>query len=156
MEQPEYNMLKRERVELEYAPLYRKHGLGLTVFSPLRRGILTGKYNSGVIPTDSRAGKEGSWFLQEILDGKELLARVALLADIAKRLGPDVTQGQLALAWVIKNEHVSSAIIGATSVKQIQENLAAVKVVDQLTPEIMTAIEEVLQNKPGKETMRFT
>ena len=155
MEQPEYNMLKRERVEVEYAGLYRKFGTGLTVFSPLRRGILTGKYNSGEIPVDSRAAKEGSWFRDEILNGQETLKRVAQLEPIAKKLGPEVTQGQLALAWTIKNPNVTNAIIGATNVKQIEENLAAVPLVDKLTPEIMEEIEQVLGNKPKGVPMRY-
>lgn len=155
MEQPEYNMLKRDRVEVEYAPLYRKFGTGLTIFSPLRRGILTGKYNSGVIPTDSRAHKEGSWFRDEIVNGKDMLERVAKLEGVAKKLGEGVTQGQLALAWTIKNEHVSSAIIGATNVKQIQENLAAVPLVAEITPEIQDEIEQILGNKPSSGPMRF-
>jgi aryl-alcohol dehydrogenase-like predicted oxidoreductase len=154
MEQPEYNMLKRERVEAEYAPLYRKHGLGLTVFSPLRRGILTGKYNSGVIPADSRAGKEGSWFREEIINGADMLARVARLAPIAEKLG--CTQGQLAIAWSVRNEYVSNAIVGATSVEQMKENLVAVKVVPMLTKEVLDEIEGVLENKPKEVPWRFT
>ena len=156
MEQPEYNMLKRDRVELEYSPLYAKFGLGLTVFSPLRRGILTGKYNDGNIPPESRAGKEGSWFRDEIVNGRDMLQRVAELASVAKKLGPNVTQGQLALAWTIKNPHVSSAIIGTTSLKQMEENLAAIPLVDKLTPEIMEEIESILGNKPLAGPMRFS
>ena len=154
MEQPEYNMLKRERVEVEYAPLYRKHGLGLTVFSPLRRGILTGKYNSGVIPPDSRAGKEGSWFRDEIVNGADMLARVALLAPIAERLG--CTQGQLAIAWTIRNEYVSNAIVGATNVEQMKENLAAVNIVPKLSREVLDEIDDVLGNKPTEGPWRFS
>lgn len=154
MEQPEYNMINRTRVDSEYLPLYRKHNLGLTVFSPLRRGILTGKYNSGEIPEDSRAAKEGGWFKTEVMNGKDMLARVARLAPIAQKLGAGVTQGQLALAWVIKNPHVTCAIIGATSVQQIEENLAAVKLVEKLTPEVMEEIEAVLENKPTEPAFR--
>ena len=154
MEQPEYNMLKRERVEAEYAPLYRKHGLGLTVFSPLRRGILTGKYNSGIIPIDSRAAKEGSWFRDEIVNGSDMLSRVARLEPIAERLG--CTQGQLAIAWVIRNENVSSAIVGATSVDQLNENLGAVKFVEKLTKDLLEEIDEVLGNRPKQIPWRFT
>lgn len=154
MEQPQYNMLSRERVEVEYAPLYRKHGLGLTIFSPLQKGVLTGKYNNG-IPEDSRANKSGAeWFRDQIVNGKPMLERVARLDPIAKKIG--ATSGQLALAWVVKNEHVSSAIIGATSVAQIEENLAALRFVSKLTPEILEEVEAVLENKPKLPPMRFT
>lgn len=154
MEQPEYSMLHRDRVEREYAPLYRKHGLGLTIFSPLMRGILTGKYTHG-IPEDSRANKSGAdWFRQQVANGKHILDRVARLEPIAQKIG--ATTGQLALAWVVKNERVSSAIIGATSVKQIQENLSALKFVEKLTPELLAEVEAVLENKPTLPPMRFT
>ncbi|KZV82972.1 voltage-gated potassium channel subunit beta-2 [Exidia glandulosa HHB12029] len=154
MEQPQYNMLTRDRVEVEYAPLYRKHGLGLTVFSPLLRGVLTGKYTHG-IPDDSRANKAGAeWFRSQVVNGKPMLERVAKLEPIAKKIG--ATTGQLALAWVVKNESVSSAIIGATSVQQIEENLSALAFVDKLTPEIMEEVEAVLENKPKLPPMRFS
>lgn len=155
MEQPEYNMLKRDKVEVEFAGLYRKFGTGLTIFSPLRRGILTGKYNSGEIPADSRAAKEGSWFRDEIINGQDMLKRVAALEPIAKKLGLEVTQGQLALAWTIKNPNVTSAIIGATNIKQVDENLAAVPLVERLTPELMEEIEKILGNKPKAIPMRY-
>jgi len=160
MEQPEYNMFKRDRVEAEYSELYRKHGLGLTVFSPLRRGILTGKYNAG-IPEGTRAHKEGSWFKDEIINGGEMLKKVEKLTDVATGLdelnGKPVTTGQLALAWTIKNEHVSSAIIGATSVAQIDENLAAVELVQNgiLTDTVMENIEKILENKPKLVPKRY-
>ncbi|EJD52428.1 Aldo/keto reductase [Auricularia subglabra TFB-10046 SS5] len=154
MEQPQYNMLSRERVEVEYAPLYRKHGLSLTIFSPLQKGVLTGKYNNG-IPEDSRANKSGAeWFKAQITNGQSMLERVARLDPVAKKVG--ATTGQLALAWVVKNEHVSSAIIGATSVAQIEENLAALRFVSKLTPEILEEVESVLENKPKLPPMRFT
>lgn len=145
-------MLARDRVEVEYAPLYRKFGYGLAVFSPLRRGILTGKYSAS-IPENSRAAKEGSWFLEEVANGKEMLARVDKLAPIAAKLG--ASQGQLALAWVIANTNVSSAIIGATSVAQMEENLSAVQFVEKLTPEILEEIDAVLENKPKQPLARF-
>ena len=152
VEQPEYNMISRDRVEVEYAPLYRKCNLGLTVFSPLRRGILTGKYNQG-IPSESRAAKEGSWFKEEIERGGDMLQRVARLEPIAKELG--ATTGQLALAWTLKHPHVSSAIIGATSVEQVEENLKAVQLVDRIDAGMMGRIDEVLQNRPESVPFRF-
>lgn len=161
MEQPEYNMFKRDRVEAEYSELYRKHGLGLTIFSPLRRGILTGKYNGGKIPEGTRAAKEGSWFKDEVLNGGDMLMKVEKLTDVAAGLGElngkPVTTGQLALAWVIKNEHISSAIIGATSIAQIDENLAAVELVQNgvLTEAVMGDIEKILDNQPKLVPKRY-
>lgn len=145
-------MISRDRVELEYAPLYRKFNLGLTVFSPLRRGILTGKYNQG-IPAESRAAKEGSWFKEEVEKGGDMLERVAKLEPIAKELG--ATTGQLALAWTLKHPNVSSAIIGATSVEQVEENLKAVGLVDKIDRGVMDRIDEVLGNRPKAGPYRF-
>ena len=162
MEQPEYNMFKRDRVEAEYDELYRKHGLGLTIFSPLRRGILTGKYNDGNIAEGSRAAKEGGWFKDEILNGGEMLGKVKKLSDVTAVLGElngkPVSTGQLALAWTIKNENVSSAIIGATSIAQVEENLAAVELVQsgKMTDEVMKNIEAILDNKPKLVPKRYS
>jgi len=154
MEQPQYNMLTRNRVEVEYSGLYRKHGLGLTVFSPLMRGILTGKYNNG-IPDDSRANKAGAeWFKKQIVEGQATLENVKKLEPIASKLGASMSQ--LALAWVVKNERVSSAIIGATSVQQINENLDSLKFVEKLTPDVLEEIDTALGNKPTALPMRFT
>jgi len=154
MEQPEYNMLKRDRFEREYEPLFRKFGTGTTVFSPLRRGILTGKYDEG-IPTDSRAAKEGGWFKDEVSGtaGEQTLARVKKLKTVSDKLG--CTRAQLALAWTIKNPNVSSAIIGATSTKQIDENVAALAVLEKLTPEVMEEIDAILDNKPKADVWRY-
>lgn len=153
MEQPQYSMLTRDKVEREYAPLYRKHGLGLTIWSPLKHGILTGKYTNG-IPDDSRVKKNGADPSFQKLASSAVIERVAKLAPIAGKIG--ASTAQLALAWVVKNEHVSSAIIGATSVKQIEENLSALAFVDKLTPEILQEVEAVLENKPELPPMRFT
>jgi len=154
MEQPEYNMLKRDRFEREYEPLFRKWGTGTTVFSPLRRGILTGKYDNG-IPENSRAAKEGGWFKDEVSgeEGAKTLARVKKLKTVADKLS--CTRAQLALAWTLKNPHVSSAIIGATSTSQIDENVAALAVLDKLTPELMAEIDAILENKPKADTWRY-
>jgi aryl-alcohol dehydrogenase-like predicted oxidoreductase len=154
VEQPEYNMISRTRVEIEYAPLYRKFNLGLTVFSPLRRGILTGKYNKG-IPSGSRADKEGSWFKEEVEKGGDMLERVSRLEPLAKELGEGVTTGQLALAWTLKHPNVSSAIIGATSVEQVRENLKAVELVEKIDKGLMDRIDEVLGNRPEGVPFRF-
>ncbi|KAI3328688.1 NADP-dependent oxidoreductase domain-containing protein [Ustulina deusta] len=151
MEQPEYNMLNREKVELEYAHLYREVGTGLTVFSPLRQGLLSGKYRDGV-PEDSRLAQQQVEFIKGWWQrtGKdtfdELVQQVNRLAPVAADLG--ISQSTLALAWVLKNPHVSSAIIGASSAEQVYENVRAVAAVEKLTPEIMDRIDEILNNKP--------
>lgn len=151
MEQPAYNMLNRAKVEAEYEYLYRQHGLGLTVFSPMYQGILSGKYKAG-IPDDSRFAQTqvayvaGYWKRngKEVWDG--IIEKVNKLEPIADRLG--VKQSALALAWVLKNENVSTAITGASSPEQVYENIKALAVVDKLTPEIMQEIDEILNNKP--------
>ncbi|OTB09066.1 hypothetical protein M426DRAFT_316358 [Hypoxylon sp. CI-4A] len=158
VEQPQYNMLDREKVEREYAHLYREVGLGLTVFSPLKAGLLSGKYKDG-IPSDSRFAQESVEFIagywkrtgKEQWDGT--VKRINELEPIAKELG--VKQSQLALAWVLKNPRVSSAITGASNPQQIYENLQALEVVDKLTPEILDKIDGILGNKPPAIIERF-
>ncbi|KAI0522024.1 putative voltage-gated K channel beta subunit [Xylaria bambusicola] len=158
MEQPEYNMLSREKVELEYAHLYREVGTGLTVFSPLRQGLLSGKYKDG-IPEDSRFAQSQVEFVKgwwqrtgkEKFDG--IIKQINELEPIANDLG--IKQSTLALAWVLKNPHVSSAIIGASSADQVYENVRAVGAVEKLTPEIMDKIDSILNNKPPAVVDRF-
>lgn len=158
MEQPLYNMLDREKVEREYAHLYREVGLGLTVFSPIKSGILSGKYRNGV-PPDSRFAQEHVEFIAGYWKrtGKEkwdsVIEQVNKLEPIAKDLG--VSQSQLALAWVLKNPNVSSAITGASSPDQVYDNVKAIDAVDKLTPEIMAKIDEILENKPPAIIPRF-
>lgn len=145
MEQPQYNMLHRERVEKEYLPLYREIGLGTTIWSPLASGLLTGKYNDG-IPPGSRASLDGySWLREEVLT-RENLEKVKALEPIAKELG--CTMAQLALAWSRKNDDVSTVITGATKPEQVEENMASLHFVSALNPDIMKRIDSVLQNKP--------
>lgn len=132
MEQPQYNLLHRERVELEYMPLYEELGLGTTVWSPLASGLLTGKYDAGM-PADSRLGGEGGRALQRMVLGAERnakLERVRRFAALARELGE--TPAQLALAWCLRNRHVSSVIMGATTQAQLGENLGALDVVARL------------------------
>lgn len=148
MEQPQYNMLARDRVEAEYAPLYRDLGLGTTIWSPLASGILTGKYNDGM-PEGTRASMEGYEWLRknfESPDGQAKIAKARQLAPIAEELG--CTQSQLALAWCLKNPNVSTVITGASRAEQVVENMAALDVADKLTPEVMERIEGILDNKP--------
>ncbi|MDA8961854.1 aldo/keto reductase [Congregibacter sp.] len=137
MEQPQYNLLDRERVEVEYAPLYEKYGLGTTTWSPLASGTLTGKYLRGV-PTDSRIGLPGYEWLREMLvdseRGQARMQRIQALLPIAQALG--VTPAQLAIAWCLLNPKVSTVILGASRVAQLEENLAAIEVVHSMDEEV--------------------
>ena len=140
VEQPQYNLFHRHRVEQEYASLYADIGLGLTTWSPLASGLLTGKYKGG-IPKGSRGAMAGMDFLQESLADPAKAAAVGQFETIAAELGCSVAQ--LAIAWVAKNPHVSSVITGASTLKQLQANLAAVDVVARLTPELMARIDRI-------------
>jgi voltage-dependent potassium channel beta subunit len=149
MEQPQYNMFTRYRVEVEYNRLYNPDtlGLGTTIWSPLASGLLTGKYND-VVPNDTRINLPGYEWLKarfESEEGQTNLDKVRGLAKIAADLG--TTLPKLALAWCVKNEHVSTVITGASKVAQVHENFAALEVVPQMTSEVMTAIDAVLGNK---------
>ena len=146
MEQPQYNLLHRKRVEVEYARLYEDIGLGTTIWSPLASGLLTGKYNNG-FPKDSRANLKGyGWLKDEIT--KDKIAKVKKLAPIAKELG--VSMAQLALAWCAKNPNVSTVITGASRVEQVHENLKALEVMPKLTEDVMKRIDKII-GKPGEE-----
>ena len=157
MEQPQYNMLARDRVEKDYVSLYEEYGLGLTIFSPLRIGVLTGKYNDG-IPADSRlaTSKEFAGAFEKRLaseEGKADLEKVRQLRPIAEKLG--CNQAALAMAWVLKNPRVSSAITGASRPEQVAKSVRSLEVVPRLTEEIMAEIEGVLKNKPAELPRRF-
>lgn len=140
MEQPEYNLLRRDKVEKEYARLYDDIGLGLTTWSPLASGILTGKYIDG-IPEKSRASLQGYDFVKESASDEEVKGKIRQLVDIAKEL--DVTPAQLTLAWTASNPHVSTVILGASNVEQVHENLGALDALECLTPEVKARIEEI-------------
>jgi voltage-dependent potassium channel beta subunit len=144
MEQPEYNMFHRERVENEYARLYRHDvlGLGTTIWSPLASGLLTGKYNNG-IPEDSRMNKQGFEGLQRLIND-ENVNKVKALAKVAD--GLDTSLSKLALAWCVSNPNVSTVITGASKVEQVIENFGAVDVVGRLTPDVLAEIESILDN----------
>lgn len=151
MEQPQYNMFHRDRVEVEYAPLYDEIGLGTTIWSPLASGILTGKYNDG-IPADSRLALPDYAWLRPIVespDGAAKLAVVAKLAPLAKEL--DASLAQLAVAWCLSNDDVSTVILGASKVSQLTDNLGALEVAERLTPDVLERIEEILGNRPKPE-----
>lgn len=149
-EQPQYNMLKRDRFEQEYHPLFKApYNLGTTIWSPLASGILTGKYNDG-IPEGSRLTQEGYGFLVGRLEEHKAagaIDKVQKLEAFAKEhFGASVTQ--LALAWCLKNPNVSTVLLGATKLSQLEENLGALKVLEAMKNEHVLAIEEILQNKP--------
>jgi len=140
MEQPQYHLFHRRRVEEEYARLYEDIGLGLTTWSPLASGLLTGKYRGGV-PEGSRGAMESLAFLRDGLTNPAKNAAVAQLEPIAAELGG--TLAQLALAWVAKNPRVSTVITGASKLSQLQANLSALELLDKLTPEVMERIDAV-------------
>ncbi len=148
MEQPQYNMLTRERFEKEYARLFKDYGYGSTIWSPLASGLLTGKYNDG-IPADSRGTLKGYEWLLPRLTNPDGLAKVKALQVMAADLGCNVAQ--LAIAWCLKNSNVSTVITGASRVSQVRENMMALDVSAKLTVDVMEQIEAVLQNKPGGE-----
>lgn len=142
MEQPEYNLFNRVRVEEEYLRLYGECGLGLTTWSPLASGVLTGNYLDGV-PADSRAALPGYEWLREELSDPTRNAAVRQLLDLAREL--DCTPAQLAIAWCARNPHVSSVITGATSVQQVEENLQALAVLPKLTDSVRQRIDAIVQ-----------
>lgn len=152
MDQPQYNMFNREKVEREFYNLYRDIGLGTTIWSPLASGLLTGKYNKG-IPEDSRLSLEKyDWLRKKLLEsekGRNQLQKVKKLTSVTKDL--DITMPELALAWCLKNPNVSTVITGASKPEQVRQNMAAIDQVDKLTDEIMERIEEILDNKPKEE-----
>jgi len=139
MEQPQYHLFHRQRVEKEYARLYDDIGLGLTTWSPLASGLLTGKYRHG-IPKDSRGALEGMGFLVNGLTDAAKNVAVGQLDTLASELGCSLSQ--LAIAWVAKNPHVSTVITGASKLAQLQENLGALEVIHKFTPEVLARIDE--------------
>jgi voltage-dependent potassium channel beta subunit len=142
MEQPQYNLLHRERVEKEYAPLYAEHGLGTTIWSPLASGVLTGKYNEG-IPEGSRLALKDYAWLKKSAIAPDKLETVKRLMPIAQAQG--CTMAQLAIAWCLRNPRVSTVILGASRASQVTENLVALEVLKKLTPEVMGKIEGALK-----------
>jgi voltage-dependent potassium channel beta subunit len=149
MEQPQYNIFERAKVEGDYAPLYDTVGLGTTIWSPLASGLLTGKYNEGM-PADSRAMLPGYEWLRDMFesaDGKSRLEKVRKLAGVAKEAGLPIHH--MALLWCLENPHVSTVILGASRLSQLTDNLAALDVREKMTPDVMAAIEEIAGNKPA-------
>ena len=140
MEQPQYHLFHRKRVEQEYARLYDDIGLGLTTWSPLASGLLTGKYRDGV-PPGSRGALENMAFLRDGLTNPAKNAAVAQFAPIADECGG--TLAQLAVAWAARNPHVSTVITGASRLEQLQANLGALALLDKLTPEVLARIDAI-------------
>jgi aryl-alcohol dehydrogenase-like predicted oxidoreductase len=176
-EQPHYSMMHRERFEVEYNPcksishleqilrpthhlqlVFRKYKMGTTTWSPLDSGMLTGKYNDG-IPEDSRYATNKEFFAETVKklqspEGQAKIDQVKRLTALAeKELGCSMTH--LALAWVIKNENVSTCILGASKPEQIVDNLKALDVLPKLTPDVMQLIEDILDNKPTHPVSGF-
>ncbi|UCF68498.1 MAG: aldo/keto reductase [Acidobacteriota bacterium] len=151
MEQPQYNMFHRERVERDYEPLYEDIGLGTTIWSPLASGVLSGKYNEG-IPAGSRLSlAEYDWLRtrHESEEGRRRLEKVRQLQPIADAL--DCSMAALAIAWCLANPHVSTVITGASKPEQVHANMRALEIVSQLDDTIMNRINEILDNKPARE-----
>jgi voltage-dependent potassium channel beta subunit len=145
MEQPQYNLFERTKVELDYSPIFRDPGMGLTTWSPLASGLLTGKYNHS-IPEGSRLALENYAWLKDRMMQDEKLDKVRQLIFIANELGTSV--GILSIAWCIHNPNVTTTILGATKAAQLTENLKALEIYPQLTPEIMAAIDDIMGNRP--------
>lgn len=147
MEQPQYHMFHRRRVEHELAPICEQLGIGLTTWSPLASGILTGKYNEG-IPKGSRASMENmAWIQDNITEDK--IEKVKMLSDVASEL--DISMPQLAIAWLLRRKEVSTVITGATKPSQLEDNLAAAEAAEKLDDDVLEGIESILDNIPGDE-----
>ena len=150
MEQPQYNLFERDKIEREYSRLFEDEGLGTTIWSPLASGILTGKYNQG-IPVGSRMEFPQLSFLKEKLESKEgisMIKKTEKLAALADKLG--ISLVHLSLAWCLKNPDVSTVILGASNVDQLKENLKTLEFVDYLTSDVLDQIELIVDNSPEK------
>jgi voltage-dependent potassium channel beta subunit len=145
MEQPQYNMFERFKVEQDYLPVYKNVGLGTTIWSPLAAGFLTGKYLN-TIPEDSRLSIPGFEWLKTRWLQEQKIEKLKKLVDLANQLG--VSMASLAIAWTISNPNVTTAILGATKKEQLTDNLKALDVLKLLTPEVLSTIESILGNKP--------
>lgn len=145
VEQPEYNLFNRMKMEVDYEPIFRNVGMGTTIWSPLASGILTGKYNDG-IPEGSRMSLEGYEWLKERAVVEDKLSRVKALGDFAHELG--VSLPTLSIAWCLSNPNVTTAILGATRESQLTENLKALEVLPLITPEVKERIDVIMGTKP--------
>ena len=145
VEQPQYNLLERDKVEKDYRMIFKTVGMGTTIWSPLASGLLTGKYNDG-IPEESRFALQGFDWLKDRFMVDDKLAKVKRLTAFAKELGLPVST--LSIAWTLKNPNVTTAILGATKRSQLEENLKALDVLPLLTDDVMQKIEDIMQTKP--------
>lgn len=145
VEQPEYNLFNRQKMEADYLTIFKNIGMGTTTWSPLASGILTGKYNDG-IPEGSRLTLEGYGWLKDKSYTEDRLSRVRQLQTVANRLG--VPLATLSVAWCLTNPNVTSAILGATKESQLVENLKALEVLPMLTPEVLAGIDQIMGTKP--------
>ena len=146
MEQPQYNLFERHKVEVEFAEIYKNVGLGTTIWSPLASGLLSGKYNDG-IPKGSRFALEGFDWLKDKWMMDDRIRKIKKLSELATKL--DTTTAALSIAWCIKNPHVSTAILGATKKQQLLDNLKAIEISSKLTDEVMEKIETIMKTKPA-------
>jgi len=145
VEQPEYNLFNRQKMEVDYLPIFRNLGMGTTIWSPLASGLLTGKYNDG-IPAGSRLTLEGYAWLKDKSYTEQKLTAVKNLGKLAQDL--DVSLPTLSLAWTLSNPHVSTTILGATKASQLQENLKALDVLPKLTSTVLAQIDNIMGTKP--------
>jgi len=145
VEQPQYNLFERHKLENDYLEVFKNVGLGTTIWSPLAAGLLTGKYNDG-IPEGSRLAIEGFDWLKERWVMQDKIDKVKQLQILANELGCSLPA--LSIAWCIKNPHVTTAILGATKQEQLLDNLTALQAVEKLTADVMARIETIMQNKP--------
>jgi voltage-dependent potassium channel beta subunit len=145
MEQPQYNLLERNKMENEFLMIFKTVGMGTTIWSPLASGLLSGKYNES-IPEDSRFGLTGFDWLKDRWMKDDLLKKVRQLGDLSKELG--ISQAELSIAWCIKNPNVTTAILGATRKEQLLQNLKSLDAVAKLNDEVMKRIEDIVQTKP--------
>jgi len=145
VEQPQYNLLERTKMELDYSMIFKTVGMGTTIWSPLASGLLTGKYNEG-IPEGSRFALEGFDWLKNQWMVDDKLAKVRKLGELAGELG--VSQAGLSIAWCLTNPNVTTAILGATKKEQLLENLKALDVLPKLTPDVLQRIDDIMETKP--------
>lgn len=145
VEQPQYNLFERYKMEVDYSTIFKNIGMGSTIWSPLASGLLTGKYNDGV-PADSRLALEGFDWLKDRTLSEERIQRVKQLGSFANELGTNLSA--LSIAWCVRNPNVTTAILGATKEEQLKQNLEALELLPKLTAEVMTKIDEIMATKP--------
>jgi voltage-dependent potassium channel beta subunit len=145
VEQPQYNLLERNKMEYEFLDIFRTVGMGTTIWSPLASGLLTGKYNNG-IPEGSRFALEGFDWLKDQWMAEDKLSKVRKLNEIANELGTSLAT--LSIAWCISNQNVTTAILGATKKEQLTENLKALEILPKLNADVLKRIDDIMQTKP--------